>query len=70
MAVFYVVCASTRFFYKRVVAQSKRQAETIAYDTKEGWTTGYDSDVKEHYQTIPKKEIQEEGAWWSYEAIS
>jgi hypothetical protein len=61
MAVFYVITASTRFEFKRVVADSKERAEEIAYDSPDDWQFGYQSDNYEHYATLTKKEALEEG---------
>lgn len=68
MAKFYVLRMATHFDIKEVVADTKQQAEKIAYDSGDNWKIAYQSDNWEHFQTFTKKEAKEEG--WLNEEVS
>lgn len=57
MAKFYVIAGATRFVIKEVEADSRGQAEEIAYRTDpEEWEKSVMSDNYEHMETIYKNQ--------------
>ena len=57
MTKFYVIAGATRFYVKEIEADTKEQAEELAYETNpEDWGSSWQSDNFEHMETVAEGE--------------